>query len=205
MGRDMTPMFPLGSVLLPGMPLPLRLFEPRYLALLQDVLERDSRDFGVVLIERGHEVGGGDARFDVGTLAEVQELEVGDEQAALIAVGTRRIRVDRWLTDDPYPQAEVTVLPDLAWAEDDRDLLDRTEDVVRSVLVQAAEFVEPRWAPDVELDDEPVTRCWQLAGIALLGPLDQVDLLRAESVAQLLGTLTEHTRSALEFLQISNA
>ncbi len=198
-------MFPLGSALLPGMPLPLRLFEPRYLAMLDAVLRRDPVDFGVVLIERGSEVGGGDARFDVGCLAEVQQIEAGDDGVALVAVGTQRLRVDRWGDDDPFPQAEVTLVDELSWTEDDRDLLAHTEDVVRSVLAQAAEFVEPRWPAGIELADDPVTRCWQLCGIALLGPLDHVELLHAETVPQLLGTLTEHTRSALEFLQISHA
>lgn len=198
----MTPMFPLGSVLLPGMPLPLRLFEPRYLAMLDDVLQRDPADFGVVLIERGHEVGGGDARFDVGCLAQVQQVEAGAGGVALVAIGTDRLRVDRWGDDDPYPQAAITVLDELEWSEDHREQLDHAEDVVRSVLAQAAEFVEPRWSSTIELDDDPVTRCWQLCGIALLGPLDQVDLLRAESVPALLGTLVEHTRSALEVVQL---
>ena len=55
----MIPMFPLGSVLFPHMPLPLRLFEPRYLKMLGDLLEQPDPEFGVVLIERGHEVGVG--------------------------------------------------------------------------------------------------------------------------------------------------
>lgn len=58
----MLPMFPLGSVLLPGSPLPLQVFEPRYRAMLDDCLAGDQR-FGVVLIERGFEVGGGEQRL----------------------------------------------------------------------------------------------------------------------------------------------
>ena len=56
------PIFPLQSVLLPGMPVVLRIFEPRYLFMFERVLE-GSGEFGVVLIERGPEVGGGDRRF----------------------------------------------------------------------------------------------------------------------------------------------
>jgi Lon protease-like protein len=54
------PMFPLGSVLFPHMPLPLRVFEERYLVMLSRILADDPAEFGVVLIERGQEVGGGD-------------------------------------------------------------------------------------------------------------------------------------------------
>ena len=55
-------MFPLGSVLLPGAMLPLHVFEPRYRRLVQDCVAEASHEFGVALIERGFEVGGGDFR-----------------------------------------------------------------------------------------------------------------------------------------------
>ncbi len=100
-------MFPLGTVLMPYAHLPLHIFEPRYRALTRDCLAGDKK-FGVVLIERGYEVGGGDTRFSVGTVARiVQAVELPDGRWLLDAVGTERIRVRRWLPDDPYPQAEV--------------------------------------------------------------------------------------------------
>ena len=93
-------MFPLGSVLFPSLVLPLHVFEPRYRALITDVLAGDA-EFGVCLIERGSEVGGDDVRLGVGTVAHVQEAaELPDGRWALIAVGTRRIVVDEWLPDD---------------------------------------------------------------------------------------------------------
>ena len=97
------PMFPLGSVLLPGMPLPLHVFEPRYQALVAHCLEGEP-EFGVVLIERGSEVGGGDARTGVGTVARIVEASRFDDgRWAIGAVGTRRIRVERWLARRPVP------------------------------------------------------------------------------------------------------
>lgn len=54
------PMFPLGTVLLPGAILPLHVFEPRYQQLVRDCLDAPEHEFGVVLIDRGSEVGGGD-------------------------------------------------------------------------------------------------------------------------------------------------
>ena len=65
-------MFPLGTVLFPNAPLPLHVFEPRYRELTETCLRGDGR-FGVVLIERGREVGGGDSRFSVGTVARIVE------------------------------------------------------------------------------------------------------------------------------------
>ena len=65
-------MFPLGAVLLPGESLPLQVFEPRYLALVDHCTATPDRmRFGVVLISRGHEVGGRDERTGVGTVARI--------------------------------------------------------------------------------------------------------------------------------------
>ena len=69
------PMFPLGSVLFPAMPLALRVFEERYLKMMGSILDNQPSEFGVVLIERGLEVGGGDQRFDIGTTARVLQIE----------------------------------------------------------------------------------------------------------------------------------
>src|SRR5258708_4578653 len=101
------PMFPLGTVLFPHAELPLHLFEDRYRALAEECLRGDGR-FGVVLIERGFEVGGGDQRFAVGTLARITEAaELPDGRWVIAAVGTQRIRVEEWLAPDPYPLAMV--------------------------------------------------------------------------------------------------
>ncbi len=62
------PMFPLSAVLFPYASMPLHVFEPRYRALMRDCLAGDPR-FGVVLIERGSEVGGGDQRSSRGRAA----------------------------------------------------------------------------------------------------------------------------------------
>ena len=66
-------MFPLGTVLFPYATLPLHVFEPRYRVLVHDCLASDAPEFGVVLIERGSEVGGGDVRFRTGTVARLVE------------------------------------------------------------------------------------------------------------------------------------
>ena len=97
-------MFPLSSVLLPTMLLPLHVFEDRYRVMVDDVLRRDPPEFGVVLIERGSEVGGGDVRTTVGCTARVLDAERSpDGRWALLCVGEHRLRVREWLADDPYP------------------------------------------------------------------------------------------------------
>ncbi len=191
-------MFPLGSVLLPGMPLPLRVFEPRYVEMLSTVLGASDREFGVVLIERGSEVGGGDTRFGVGTVASIVTVEIGNASIGLVARGTARFEVVDWLDEDPFPRARVREIPPLGVDADDLDALTAAERVVRDTLTRSSEFVELRWPADVALSDEPAERLWQLAGIAPLGPLDQQALLRSATAAELIARLVEETRAAEE-------
>ncbi|GAA2106414.1 LON peptidase substrate-binding domain-containing protein [Microlunatus panaciterrae] len=191
-------MFPLGSVLFPYMPLQLRVFEERYLIMLKELLSSDSAEFGVVLIERGQEVGGGEQRFDTGTIAQVVELAADEGVVQLAAQGEHRIQVLDWLPEEPFPRAEVRPLPDLVWDSELHSQLDRTEGVVRRALALASEFDQTQWWADIELADEPLQRCWQLAGIAPLGPLDQLALLRSTSTEQLLVTLARLSREATE-------
>jgi Lon protease-like protein len=107
-------MFPLSTVLFPGADLPLHVFEPRYRALMADCLAGHG-EFGVVLIARGSEVGGGDVRNDVGTVARIaQRTGADDGRMLVLARGVRRVRVRRWLADDPYPRAVVDDLVDQA-------------------------------------------------------------------------------------------
>lgn len=187
------PMFPLGSVLFPAMPLALRVFEERYLAMLATVLTQEPSEFGVVLIERGQEVGGGEHRFDLGTTAQIRELDGADGFVALIAQGGRRIRVVEWLPDDPYPRALVEHLDDLEWDESLAAERDRVEQAVRRTLAVGAEFggdTNPvQYSAMVEVDDDPVDGAWQLAGITPLNELDRLRLLGATSLGELLATL----------------
>jgi len=182
-------MFPLGSVLLPHMPLPLRVFEPRYLEMLAQILEHEPSEFGVVLIERGQEVGGGEKRMMLGTVAQIAQLDAADVGVLILAQGERRIRITEWLEDDPFPRAGVEVLPELEWSDDLAGLRDEADSTVRRVLARASEWEDQQWSAQVELSADPVESAWQLAGIAPLGPIDQLQLLRAETMQQLLNDL----------------
>jgi Lon protease-like protein len=106
-------MFPLERAMLPGEELPLRIFEPRYSAMISDCLAMDDPAFGVVLIAAGREVGGGDARSDVGTLAHITDVtDFGDGRYRLNCVMAERIRVLEWQPDNPYPRAAIEMWPD---------------------------------------------------------------------------------------------
>jgi Lon protease-like protein len=191
-------MFPLGTVLFPSMPLPLRVFEPRYLAMLSDILPDEPSEFAVVLIERGSEVGGGEHRFPVGTIAQITDLDASEDFVVLIAEGTRRVEVTQWLQDDPYPKAEIRILDDLVWSDALQPLRNKAERAVRALLELATELSGDGWPPNIELAADPVAGCWQLAAIAPLGPLDQVELLASPDLATLLVTLIDFVAGAEE-------
>jgi len=189
-------MFPLGSVLFPHTPLALRIFEERYLMMLGRLLDDEDPQFGVVLIERGHEAGGGDQRFSIGTMARITNVMAGEKDIHLIAVGGSRVEVDEWRDDEPYPTASVRELPALVWDDALTPLRTEAERIVRRVLSRAAEFAEVQWDPNIELSDDPLESSWQLAAIAPLGQLDQFRLLRSTTVGGLLRELIDLTLAA---------
>src|SRR4051794_22025097 len=205
--RRTLPMFPLGTVLFPGMPLPLHVFEPRYRGMTRDLLDGD-REFGVVLIERGSEVGGGDQRFELGTMARIVEAaETEDGRWALIAVGVRRLRVIDWLPEDPYPRAEVVELDDPSPDPDDDGrfaaALASAERTVRRAVALLTELAEDApVGPGFELVEDPRVASWQLAALTPIGPADRLRILAVDDPADrllLVAELAEDAASMLAF------
>ena len=205
-----TPMFALQSVLLPGMPLPLHVFEPRYVAMLDTVVETDHQ-MGVVLIERGREVGGGDVRCDVATMARVMETQrLADGRLLVMALGIRRIRVRRWLPDDPYPCAETEDWPDVPedeWSEAP-ELLRRLSGLVTEARSLASRLrfgsgpppatAEP--AP-ADLGNDPAEASYRAVALTPLGPLDRYEVLCTPSANQRLAVAHRVVADAVELLR----
>jgi uncharacterized protein len=182
-------MFPLGTVLFPTEFLPLQVFEPRYRELTRDCLAGD-RQFGVVLIERGHEVGGGDVRTDVGTIARIIEsAELPDGRLLLATFGMRRIRVARWLDDDPYPRAEVADFREPPAGPGADAPYREVQAVLRRVLALRAELGESVTESTVELAEDPGLGSFQASAVAPLGPLDKHLLLCTTTAEERLAVL----------------
>jgi Lon protease-like protein len=193
-------MFPLGSVLLPAMPLPLRIFEPRYLKLLGDLVASEKPEFGVVLIERGKEIGGGEKRMSIGTIASVTEIGTTQEFLGLESYGSQRFRVNAWLPDDPYPLADIDLLPDLIWDDSLLPAKVHLETKVRQLLAFVSEFGNLQFGADIEFSEDPMEACWQMAGVLPVGPLDQIDLLSSQSADELISRTYEIVKTANETL-----
>ena len=195
------PMFPLGTVLMPAMPLSLRIFEERYLKLLGDLIGEENPEFGVVLIERGREIGGGEKRSNIGTIASVIDIGTLDEFYGLESFGSRRFRVNAWLPDDPYPIADIDFLPDLTWEHTLMPSRVHLETRVRKLLAFASEFGDLQYDADTALSDDPMDACWQLAGMLPVGGLDQRDLLESQSAEELISRTYEIVSSLDEALK----
>ncbi|MEC4611712.1 LON peptidase substrate-binding domain-containing protein [Tsukamurella tyrosinosolvens] len=187
------PMFPLGAVLLPGEELPLRVFEPRYRQMVEQCLATDGR-FGVVLIERGSEVGGGDVRTDVGTVALIDRyVRRPGGEFTLICRGTDRVRIERWLPDDPYPLAEAENWPDeVQPAVDLIPLLSRRGEIERlAARLARSEGGRPRAWPKLKLPENPAERSYYLARALPLSDVDRHRALAAPGPADRVRVLTE--------------
>ena len=198
-------MFPLGMVLLPTMVVPIHVFEPRYRQMTKDCLD-GAREFGVVLIERGSEVGGGDVRTHAGAVASIIDAqEFPDGRWGLVVSGTRRMRVTRWLEDDPYPRAEVQDWPDAddggPTSQVDAAALSSVTAVWRRVLALQTELGAPGAPVTFEVADDPPTAVWQLSALSPLGPLDRQRLLTADHTAHRLGLLADLLADAEEMLR----
>jgi Lon protease-like protein len=195
-------MFPLGTVLVPGAGLPLHVFEPRYRALVHDALAGE-RALGVVLIERGSEVGGGDVRTEVGTRGRIVEAtELPDGRWAIGVAGERRLRVARWLDDDPYPRAMVTDWPDPPPGPGHAAALEAAVAMLRRCLALAAEVGDRAAPATLDLAADPVLRGYQATALAPLGPLDRQRLLAAPSPDARVADLASLLREAIEVLTL---
>lgn len=201
------PLFPLGTVVFPGTAVPLHVFEPRYRALMDDLTGAElgtpliTPEFGITLIERGHEVGGGDVRAEVGTtcrLVESRQLPVG--RWVVVAGGVGRFEVQDWLPDDPYPQAVVEDLDPGEWQPAAADRLGPAEQAVRQALDLAAQLGDLDGTVDFSLDDDPALASWQVCGVAPLGDLDRQRLLQTGDPAARLDLLGELVTEVIDVL-----
>jgi Lon protease-like protein len=184
-------MFPLSSVVFPGAKFSLRIFEERYLAMIDDCIHSKT-GFGVCLIEKGHEVGGGDQRYEIGTQVSIRQVEdSGSGQFQLNCLGERRIRVIEWLPEVPYPNA-------LIKNEEANDFGSLSEDEVRglneilaSTYTKFAKLSRATFSPLPVITDITIRTLYQLAELSFLGPYDRYRILATETLDERLRLLKE--------------
>jgi Lon protease-like protein len=183
------PLFPLGSVLFPGVVMPLRVFEPRFRQLVEDLQalpDGADRRFGVVAIRDGHEVGDGSVRslYEYGCTAHISAADAADDGSyALVTSGVERFRmlaVD--FTSAPYPTAEVEMLTDVPG--EDADVL-RTPATAQFLGYQRAlaGLRGVRVGPLPQLPDDSTVLSYLIAATMVIDVREKHSLLAAADAA----------------------
>jgi Lon protease-like protein len=192
-----TGMFPLEVAMLPGEELPLRIFEPRYTALVSDCLATDDPAFGVVLIAAGREVGGGDIRSDIGAMAHITEsADLGGGRFHLRAVMAERIKVVEWQPDDPYPRAVVENWPDESGANVDVDAIRDIEDRMvalfeRIAAAKGAQVAGRDIVAGADASGDAAMWLYALASRLPMGQADRYAVLAAPTAAARVSALSD--------------
>ena len=202
---DTLPMFPLGTVLFPGVSMPLHVFEDRYRALVHHLLRVSDpvdRVFGSVAIREGYEVGdhGNQSLYRVGCRIRMTDVEAHpDGSFDLVAVGLDRFQLDSLETGGPYPVGHVTARPEPPpdVPEDVTDAARAMFTAYRAALTSIRGDVEP-----TELPRDPSYLSWALAALAPLPMPDRQSLLEAEDAATRLVLVTDLLRAELRAMNV---
>jgi hypothetical protein len=188
------PLFPLGTVLYPGLLLPLHIFEERYRQLVRDLLDGPKpAQFGVIAIRKGREtdVGGVSALHDIGCTATLRQVtKHEDGRYDIVTVGDKRFRLLELGESQPYLSGRVELLDEDAGGEAAAAAV--AQDVQRAFRVYL-QVLSERGAAEInvrELPDEPVMLSYLVAasmiidlpeGQRLLAEPDAVRRLTAEA------------------------
>jgi Lon protease-like protein len=147
-------LFPLNTVLFPGMRLPLHIFEERYKVMIRECIEEDA-PFGVVLIKSGEEVGGSAVPHDVGTTARILQVEyLDDGRLNIFTMGERRFRIVAVNTTQPYLRGEVSPIEPQAAGDAAYAALPRARQMFDDYL-KTYFSIGDQWVREVYLPDDP--------------------------------------------------
>ncbi len=199
------PMFPLGSVLFPGLRVPLRVFEDRYRALVHHLLRVEDptdRVFGSVAIREGYEVGdhGAQSLFRVGCRVRLTEVESNaDGTFDVVAVGLDRFELQSLETSGPFPVGHVVERPE-GTAEVAEELLVRSRAVFAAYRQALAGISADPY--DGDLPRDPTYLSWTLAACAPLPLGERQALLEAEDATERLTLVHDLLRSELRAMNV---
>ncbi len=198
-------MFPLNTVLFPGVSVPLHVFEDRYRALVHHLLRLEDptdRIFGSVAIREGYEVGdhGAQSLYRVGCRVRMTDVESHpDGTFDLVAVGLDRIELDRLETSETFPRGHVRPRPD-ATGPVAAEVTERARAMFTAYRVALTEI---RGDPyPAELPKDPTYLSWTLAALAPLPMPDRQSLLEAEDTELRLTRVTDLLRTELRAMNV---
>jgi Lon protease-like protein len=195
------PLFPLNTPLVPGLVLPLHIFEPRYRELVRELLsvpEEDQREFGIVAIRDGGDVmrDGMEALYPVGTATVLREVEsLPDGRYDIVTCGTRRFRIADVDLSRPLLRAMVEFLPDDEDPVDARLAVDvgRRFREYRAALAGQVDDDDPGALDDDGTPADPTVLSYLVTAAMLLPQHERQALLSAETTSMRL----DHARRLL--------
>lgn len=185
------PLFPLGTVLYPGLLLPLNIFEERYRQLVHDLLEApEPRRFGVIAIRKGRETGvdGISALHEIGCTATLREVaEQDDGRFHLVTVGSQRFRLASLDDSRPYLQGEVELLEEAIGDEAAARLAAQAVQQSFRGYVEALASQQSVEVSLPELPDEPLLLSYLVAASMILDLPVRQQLLAEPDAERRLG------------------
>jgi uncharacterized protein len=178
---EMLPLFPLGTVLYPGLVLPLNIFEQRYKQLVRDLLDGpEPRRFGVIAIREGRETGitGVSALYEVGCLAMVREVnELADGRFELITVGTDRFKLRDLDDSRPYLRGELDLIDEQTGEENEARLVAIAVQRSFRAYLDVLATRGPATISVPELPDEPILLSYLVAASVIIDLPERQSLL----------------------------
>lgn len=193
MESRLLPLFPLNTVLFPGMPLRLHIFEERYRLMIGECSEQE-RPFGVVLIQAGEEVGEPAEPHRVGTTARIAALDrLEDGRMNLVAVGQQRFQIEELVQRRPYLLGRVRLLAAEGDGSAERAQAELTGTALRQYLASLFEMLDQSPEP-FDLPAEPERLSYVAASILQVGLAEKQQLLETP-------TTLERLRQELECLR----
>jgi Lon protease-like protein len=169
-------LFPLNTVLFPGMRMPLHIFEERYRIMIRECIEEDA-PFGVLLIKAGGEAGSGAVPHDVGTTARILQVEyLEDGRMNIFTMGQERFRIVAINTTQPYLRGEVTILDQEPATDSAYAALPRARQLFDDYLKTYLALGD-QWTRGIYLPDDPAEAADYIAARMDIGPDAKQELL----------------------------
>ena len=199
------PLFPLRTVLVPGLVLPLHIFEPRYRLMVRMIADapEDERGFGIVALRPGcSEADGRPGLYDIGTMARITRVdELPDGRFDVITVGARRFSIDSLDDEMPFTRAQVTLHPEpvgeagaaVSLAEEAVTLLKTYREVISTWGVIGMSEID-------NLPDDPVVLSYLIAAAIVTDLPQRQALLGIEDAEQRLEAVCEVLRREIEVM-----
>jgi Lon protease-like protein len=195
------PLFPLNTVLFPGATLPLHIFEPRYRLMIGECIEQE-RPFGVVLIERGPEVGEGAVPHSIGATAQITGVDrMSDGRMNIVCVGQDRFRILDTSSERAYLVGQVEILAGLDTHSPEAAAAAETVRRLYLSFFQLTLALRGEWSRRVATVAEPDRLADSIASRLPVGNDTKQALLEELSVPRRLNSVAAVLNAAIEVLE----